>query len=58
LNESYILTGEAQESSDMGTVFRVNTIHYRIGLMFLGDNVSLVNGKAFIVNYLTCPGAF
>jgi hypothetical protein len=57
-NEFSIVTGEAQETSDVLTVFRMGSIHDCTGFMFLGMDAVLVNVKSTEVDFGTGPGAF
>ena len=57
-NEISIVTGEAQEASDILDVLRLRPNHYRTRLMLLGVDAILVNVKDAIINSLMSPGAF
>ena len=57
-NEFSIVTGEAQEASEVLTVLRLRPIHYRTSLMLLGMDAILVNVKAAKINFLTSSGVF
>jgi len=57
-NEFSIVTGEAQEASDVLTVLRLRPIHHGTSLMLLGVDAVRVNVKAAKINFLTSPGAF
>ena len=55
-NELAIVSSEAQEASDIHTVFRLRPIHYCMGLMFLSMDAVHVNIKATVVDIQTSPG--
>jgi len=53
-----IVTGEAQEDSDILTVLRLRPIHYRTSRILLGVDAVLVNVKVTKIDFLISPGAF
>ena len=57
-NEFSIVTGEAQEASDVFTIFRLGPIHDRTGFMFLSVDAVLVDVKPTEVDFLMSLGAF
>jgi hypothetical protein len=58
LNEVSIITGQAQEVSDVLTVLRLRPIHYHTTLMLLGVDAVIVNVKAAKINILTRLATF
>lgn len=57
-NEFCIVTGEAQNASDVLSVFRLRPLHYLTHLMALGVDAVIVNVNAATIDFLTSPGAF
>ena len=53
-----IVTSEAQEASEVHTVFRLRPIHYCMGHKFVGVETILVKAKAAKIDFRTSPGAF
>jgi hypothetical protein len=57
-NQFSLVSGKAQEVSDIFAVFRLGPIHDCTGFMFLGVDAVLVDVKSTEVDFLTGPGAF